>query len=333
MIDMNNLSMRLAMGQVTELTDEWLQFAKQCGCDDIQLNVPRLPGDDRWEFDDLLELRMRSEKADLRLMALENAPVHFYDKIMLGLPGREKQLENMKYTVMNIGKAEIPILGYYFMPNSVWRTSYNIPVRGGAISNGFKLSAASKELTHGRRYEADEMWDIYDWYLSQILPVCEEWNVRLALHPDDPPGDELGGIYRLFGSFEGHKRAMEVHNSPMHGLDFCYGTWSEMLGTGVMDVIRYFGPKGKIFYVHMRDVLGTQDDFQEVFLGDGNTNIFEAIKTLKESGFNGHITNDHVPAMVGDTPWGHRSRAWANGYIKAMIDAVNTMCVDGVYKA
>lgn len=325
MMDLDALPMRLAMGQMSELTDEWLTFAKQCGCGDVQMNVPSLPGDGRWEYEGLLALRTMCEAAGLRLMALENVPAHFYDKIMLGLPGRKGQLENMKLTVRNMGRAGIPILGYHFMPNSVWRTAYNVPVRGGAISNGFRLSDASKEFTHGRRYTADEMWDIYDWYLSQLLPVCEESNVRLALHPDDPPGDELGGIYRLFGSFEGHKRAMEVHNSPMHGLDFCYGTWSEMLGNGVMEAIRYFGPRGRIFYVHLRDVLGKQDDFHEVFLGDGNTSIFEGMKTLKDSGFRGHITNDHVPGMVGDSPWGQRSRAWANGYIKAMLDAVNSL--------
>lgn len=145
-LDINGFNMRLGMGQVSELSDEWLQFAKQCGCDDIQLNVPRLPGDVRWEYDDLLALRRKAESADLRLMALENVPTHFYDKIMLGLPGREEQLENMKYTVKNIGKAGIPILGYHFMPNSVWRTGYDVPVRGGAISNCFRLCDANQEL-------------------------------------------------------------------------------------------------------------------------------------------------------------------------------------------
>jgi mannonate dehydratase len=323
MIDLSVLPMRLAMGQVSELTDEWLQFAKQCGCDDVQMNYPNVPGDERWEYEDLLALRKKANDAGLRLMAFENVPTAFYDKIMLGLPGREKQIENMKQTIRNMGKAGVPILGYHFMPNGVWRTSFHNTIRGDAISNEFRLSEAKTEFTHGRRYTADEMWENYDWYLSQLLPVCEEENVRLALHPDDPPGPELGGIARLFGDFEGHKRAMEVHNSPMHGLDFCYGTWSEMLGKNVLDAIRYFGPKGRILFVHMRDVLGTPDDFHEVFLGDGNTSIFEGIKTLKESGFRGHITNDHVPAMAGDTPWGHRSRAWANGYIAAMIDAVN----------
>lgn len=325
MIDLDSLSMRLALGQMSDMNDEWLQFAAQCGCEDIQLNYPNIPGDERWEYNDLLSLREKAESAGFRLIALENVPSCFYDKIMLGLPGKDKQLENMKYTIQNMGKAGIPILGYHFMPNGVWRTTFQYTIRGNAVSNAFNICDASSDLTNGRKYSADEVWSNYDWYLSQLLPVCEDWNVRLALHPDDPPVEELGGIYRIFSSFGGHKRAMDIHNSPMHGLDFCYGTWSEMLGVGVYDAMRYFAENKRIFFVHMRDVLGCKNNFHEVFLGEGNTNIFKAVKILKESGFKGHITNDHVPAMIGDSGWGYRSRAWANGYIQAMLDAVNSI--------
>src|SRR5437899_1035466 len=117
MIDLGSLPMRVGLGQFNEMTPEMLQFIKQCGCDDFLLNTPRLPGDKRWEFRDLLLLRTQAENAGLRLMALENVPITFYDKIMLGLPGREEQLENMAETVRNMGLAGIPILGYHFMPN------------------------------------------------------------------------------------------------------------------------------------------------------------------------------------------------------------------------
>src|SRR5438067_2354607 len=108
-MDLDDLPMRIALGQFNELTDEQLQFVKQCGCDDVLLNTPRLPGDERWEYDDLRALRQRAEEAGLRLIALENVPVRFYDRIMLNLPGRERQLENMQQTVRNMGRAGIPI--------------------------------------------------------------------------------------------------------------------------------------------------------------------------------------------------------------------------------
>jgi mannonate dehydratase len=328
MLDLNSLPMRVGLGQFNEMTPEMLQFIKQCGCDDFLLNTPRLPGESRWEFRDLLLLRTQAENAGLRLMALENVPVRFYDKIMLDLPGREQQLANMQETVRNMGRAGIPILGYHFMPNAVWRTSRSTPVRGGATATAFDLELAKNApLTHDREYTEAELWQNYDWYLERMLPVCEEADVRMALHPDDPPVDyPLGGIPRLFRNFENFARAMEVHRSPMHGLDFCHGCWSEMRGgEGVLDAIRYFGERGRLFYIHLRDVVGKADNFTEVFLGDGNVNPVETVKTLKEVGFNGFLIDDHVPHMVEDTGWGHRGRAWSTGYIKALIDAVNTL--------
>lgn len=331
MIDLDKLPMRVGAGQFNAMNDELLQFIKQYGCDDIQLNgyggISELPGEERWEFNDLVNLRSHAENAGLRLMALENVPFRFYDKIMLGLPGRDRQIENMSETVRNMGRAGIPILGYHFMPNGVWRTSRTNPVRGGATATSFKMEIAKNApLSHGKVYSEDEMWENYDWYLDRILPVCEEYNVRLALHPDDPPVGALGGIARLFRNFENFKRAMDRHPSPMHGLDYCHGCWSEMRGgDGVLESIRYFCEQGRIFYVHFRDVQGAAEDFTECFVNEGNSDMLRVMITLKQSGFKGFLIDDHVPHMAGDTPWGHRGRAYAIGYMTALIEAANKM--------
>lgn len=327
MIDLDQLPMRIALGQFNELTEEQLLFVKQCGCDDLLLNTARLPGDERWEYEDLLALRHRAEEYGLRLIALENVPISFYDKIMLGQPGREQQLENMQQTVRNMGRAGIPILGYHFMPNGVWRTSRDTPVRGGAAATAFDMALVDQEtLSHDRVYTEEELWENYDWYLSRMLPVCEEVGVRMALHPDDPPVCSLGGVPRLFRNFEGFQRAMETHPSPMHGLDFCHGCWSEMKGgEGVLEAIRWFGERGRLFYIHFRDVVGSAEQFTEVFLGDGNVDPVVVMKTLKEVGFHGFIIDDHVPRMVNDTPWCHRGRAWSTGYLQALLAAVNQL--------
>jgi mannonate dehydratase len=136
----------------------------------------------------------------------------------------------------------------------------------------------------------------------------------------------LEGIPRLFRNFENFARAMAAHPSPLHGLDFCHGCWSEMRsGEDVLDALRYFGTRGRLFYLHLRDVVGSPEKFTEVFLGDGNSDPVAVVKMLKEVGFRGIIIDDHVPHMVEDTPWGHRGRAWSTGYIKALVDAVNTL--------
>lgn len=326
MIDLSTLPMRAGVGQMSELTDEQLAFALQCGVQDIQVNTPKLPGDERWELDDLAALAKRASDHGLRLICIENVPNRFFDKIMLGLEGREKQLDNMAFTIRNMAKAGIPILGYHWMPNHVWRTSFKVPIRGGAISNQFVMANAEDKLTHGRIFTEEEMWANYNWYLERILPVCEEVGVRFALHPDDPPVPMLGGVARLFKDFEGFQRAMETHPSPMHGLDFCHGCWSEMrAGAGVLEAIEYFGSRGRIFYVHMRDVQGTAENFTECFINEGQSDVVAVVRKLHELGFNGFIIDDHVPHMVNDSPWGHRGRAFSTGYLMALIDCAKRL--------
>jgi len=317
--------MRVAVGQVNELTDELLAFAGQMGVGGVQLNTPRLPGTARWEVADLVALRQRAEDAGLRLEALENTPVGFYHQAMLGLPGRDEQIEHYQATIRNMGQAGIPILGYHWMPNGVWRTSSSAPGRGGALCTAFDLVLAEDApLSHGRVYTHDEMWANYAYFMRAVVPVAEEAGVTLALHPDDPPVASLGGVARLFGSFDGFRRGLEIVPSPNSALDFCMGCWSEM-GPGVLEALRYFGPQDKLAYVHFRDVQGTVPRFQECFLGEGNVDVVAAMRVLKEVGFHGFLLDDHVPAMVNDTPWGHRGRALATGYIMGLLEAVRAL--------
>ena len=317
-------AMRVAIGQFNQLSDERLRFAKQLGVSGVLLNTPLLPGEKRWEYKDL-RLRKDVEEYGLRLEAIENVPIHFYDRAMLGLPGRDEQIENYQETIRNIGRAGIPILGYHFMPNAVWRTSRMTPGRGGALVTAFDLDLVKNApLTHGRVFTEEEMWQNYEYFMKAVLPVAEEAGVKLALHPDDPPVESLGGIARLFRNFENFRRAMEeVAPSPNHGLDFCMGCWSEM--GGAIGPMKYFAERGKIIYVHFRDVQGVVPRFQECFIGEGNTDVVEAMLTLKRAGFTGFMIDDHVPRMVDDTDWAHRGRAYSTGYMLGLLRAVNAL--------
>ena len=186
-MQMSNV-MRIALGQFNLATDDMLKFAKQLGVDGVLLNTPILPGAKRWEFMDLMRLRVGIEEHGLTLEALENVPLHFYDQAMLGLSTRDEQIENYQETIRNVGRAGIPILGYHWMPNSVWRTSNSTPGRGGALVTSFDLAQVKNApLSHGRVFGEDEMWKNYEYFMKAVLPVAEEAGVKLALHPDDPP--------------------------------------------------------------------------------------------------------------------------------------------------
>src|SRR5260370_32681611 len=135
-------SMRVAIGQFSELTEDLLIYAKQLGANGVQLNTPALPGTERWEEADLRRLRERCEGYALRLEAIENTPIGFYDRAMLGLPGRDEQIVHYQETIRNMGRAGIPILGYHWMPTGVWRTSFATPGRGNARVSSFDIALA-----------------------------------------------------------------------------------------------------------------------------------------------------------------------------------------------
>jgi len=329
-----DLPMRVGLGQFSAPTESRLRYVKQLGVDDVLLNfydygeeyvhlpdeeMP-LTGEREWSADGLLTLRETVEDAGLRLNAIENMPVHFYDDIMLGREGREEQIEHVKNTVRNAGEAGIPILGYNWMPSGVWRTG-TATLRGGAEGTAFDLADADQSLTHGREYSESEMWDYYEWFLERVLPVAEEAGVKLCAHPSDPPVASLGGVPQLLRDFETFRRAMDLVESDYHGLEFCLGCWSEM-GEDLEEVVRYFGDRDEIFYVHFRDVEGTVPAFHETFVDEGNYDTYEITALLREVGFDGMMIADHVPELEGDDEWGSRGRAHAIGYLQATVNAL-----------
>ncbi len=338
---------RIAVGQFNELTDEKPRFASQIGVKGIQMNNPKLPGDTHWEERDVRALVEKIEAAGLVLEAIENVPTHFYHKAMLGLDGRDEQIENYCRTVRNVGRAGVPILGLHFMPNSVWRTEKLHPGRGGAGNTRFNMAdVEGKTKEEWREFmptglghadsmpvfdeadgivTAEQMWGNYCYFMDAVLPVAEEAGVRIALHPDDPPVAMLGGVARIFKAPTDFKRAYQRYaDSPAWGLDLCLGCCSEMAGgaENVREMIHFFGPKGRIFYIHFRDVQGSVPDFVECFIGEGNFNPAEIMSLLKTSGFTGFLLDDHVPHMDGDTDWNHRGRAHAIGYMQGLLEAV-----------
>ena len=314
--------MRPGFGQFAEARPEYLMFAAQFGATDVLLNQARLPAvDGKWMLHDLVALRHSVERHGVRLTALENVPTSFYDHIMLNGPKRDEQIENMIATVRNIARAGIPIFGYNWMPSRVWRTSSAV-IRGGAVATAFDYEIARQApLTHDRGYTEEEMWENLEYWIKIITPIAEEEGIRLGIHPCDPPVPVLGGIPQLMRSFDAYKRLIEIYPSDSNAIEFCQGTFSEM-NEDIYEMIRYFGERKKILYVHFRNVSAQVPKFQEEFINTGYVDMHRAMNIYHEVGFDGVFVDDHVPTVVGDTSWGHRGRAFANGYIQALIDVV-----------
>jgi mannonate dehydratase len=340
--------MRIAVGQAARATHEYLAFARQIGAGGVQFNTPDLPGSQRWETGDLVRLRELVESYGLRLEAIENVPNGFYQDAMLGLPGRDEQIEHVIATIANMGRAGIPVLGFNWLPTSVWRTAVEPDGRGGAVVSAFDLALAQDPARAGDVYIArrdrrvedqkdswsrgalfdlgversdTDMWKSFEYFMRAVVPAAEDAGVCLALHPDDPPVPQLGGIARIFRSVAALRQAADFLPGPGFGIELCLGTVSEMGGqAAVLEAIDYLAPRGKITYVHLRDVRGTVPSFTECFLGEGNYHPPTVLRALRRHGFTGFILDDHTPALVGDSPYGHRGRAFALGYIQGLIE-------------
>jgi mannonate dehydratase len=341
------MAIRVSMGHVEQLDDTVITFARQLGIRGVQLHAPAdlNPELGYWSAAELRVLRERCEAAGLALDGLENVPPAHFSKIQRGEAGRDQQIENYQATIRHLAEAGIFLLGYNFLPTYVWRTDMDSPGRGGARVTAFDLSRAGRgnalagyKLTPGQALagpiSAGQMWENHQYFLDAVLPVAEQAGVRLALHPDDPPVDvPLGGAARIFTSPQSLVAAFKAAGqSPAWGIDLCLGTVSEMGGEqAVNEVIDFFGPRGRICYVHFRDVQGVVPSFSECFLGEGNYDPAAVLRRLDASGFDGFVIDDHVPAMVGDPgTWGDtsaagycsRGRAYAIGYLQGLLRAL-----------
>ncbi|MQF84842.1 MAG: TIM barrel protein [SAR202 cluster bacterium] len=318
--------MRPGFGQFNTASSEYLRFAAQYGVKDILLNNPILqeekPG--VWSKKELVKLKLSIESYNLQLSAIENVPTHFYDHIMLNGPNKNMQIENMIQNIENMADVGIPIFGYNWMPSHVWRTNPR-HIRGGAIATAFDYeSAKNYPLTHDREYSEDEMWESLEEWIKIITPIAEKKNIRLGIHPCDPPVEKLGGIPQLLRSFESYKRLIEIVDSPSNGIEFCQGTFSEMEDAkdgGIYKMIDYFSSRKKILYVHFRNVSGTVPKFNEEFINSGYVDMHKAMNIYLKNGFDSFFIDDHVPLTNNDTEWGHAGRAFANGYIQALIES------------
>jgi mannonate dehydratase len=157
-----------------------------------------------------------------------------------------------------------------------------------------------------------------------VTPVAEEVGVRIGIHPDDPPVPELAGVPRcIFGNFEGYKRAFEIADSPNIGMCLCCGTWLEggkLMGKDVLETIRYFGSRGKIFKIHFRNVNAPLPHFVETFVDDGYMDMYKVMRALREVNYNGVLIPDHIPEMIGGSRAG---TAYSIAYMKALLKRAN----------
>lgn len=315
--------MRLALVLPNQPNERW-KLALQMGVTDMVGGLPHGDTSAPWELGPMKRLKKRIDKAGLNLTVIESSPP--MEKIRLGLPGRDEEIECFCTMLRSMGAVKIPIICYNFMAVFNWlRTAVDIPARGGALTSAYdhKVMEARGLSEHGRVPE-ERLWENYEYFIKKVVPVAEKAKVYLALHPDDPPLSPVRGIGRIFRSVENFQRGIDLCPSEYNGITLCQGNFA-LMGMEMTKIIRHFGKQKQIHFVHFRDVRGTPKKFVETFHDNGPTNMFACIQAYQEVGFKGPMRPDHVPTMEGDsndTPgYTMRGRLYAIGYMRGLIEA------------
>lgn len=325
----------MKVGHQHNHSEEWLRLLAAFGVNNICSALPSKQLDETWSVDGLTRLRERVESFGIKLemvpLPLSSSYITKSENpnIMLGKsPERDREIDTICQMIRNSARAGIPALKYNINILGVVRSEPTVG-RGGAQYSTFVYEKAKQEppLTEAGPVNADDYWERITYFLKRVMPVAEEYKVKMACHPHDPgmPHDKgFRGVHTVLGSVEGLKRFVEITPSKYHGLNFCQGTVSEMLkkpGEEIFDVIRYFGGKGKIFNVHFRNIRGGFLNFQETFIDDGDVDMLKAMRVYKEVGYDGMMMPDHVPKVAGDAS-SIAAFAYSFGYIKALIAMV-----------
>ena len=297
-------------------SDDELLFLRQLGLEycytwvnDAQANYPYLA-----------RLYDRVARAGLTLYNAGNFDVAKSPKIHLGSPGRDEDIARFAQLLRDLSKAGIKTTTFTWEPDRVW-SSPRGETRFASARYVDLAELKARPLTHGRTYTLDELWENFAYFMAGIIPVAEETGVRLALHPNDPPTDALGGIPCLINSWQRYDRAFAIADSPMLGMEFCTGCWLEGgddFGNMVV-ATQQFVSDDRIFIVHFRNVTGPHPVFTETYLDNGYFDMYQAMKAFVKSGYDGTLILDHTPTFVGDYHLG-ASTAYAIGYMRALIE-------------
>jgi mannonate dehydratase len=308
-----------------------LRWLKQLGCKHVVFQGTDDVDTDKKGFWSAGDVRAAKKSCEAEGLVLESMliPIDFYRKARLAPRARDQEIDNVCKTIRAAGGEGVSLLEWRFWPDFFWDERvgyYTIPGRGGAKLRAFDYGRVKDAPAFPEIGEVSEkeMWARFLYFAKPIVAAAEKANVRLTMHPNDPPVPVMRGVARIFHHPDGLRRFLKEIPSKHSGVTFCQGTIAEM-GVDVLEEIRYFGKLGKIFLVHFRAVRGKVPRYTEVFLDEGDLDMLQVMRTYKEVGYQGPIVSDHTPGVEGDTAWGHRGRTFSHGYMRGLVQAVNAM--------
>lgn len=314
-----------------------------------------LPAGEVWKTEDIMKMKAEIEQAGFTMECIESVNVH--EDIKIGLPSREKYIDNYIESIRNLAKAGVKVICYNFMPVFDWtRTDLAMNMGDGATclsydgvqiegkspddmfreidnnSNGYAMPGWESErmpeikelFEKYKNVTADDLWNNLKYFLERLMPVCEECDVKMAIHPDDPPWG-IFGLPRIITSRDSLQKLLTMVPSKYNGLTFCTGSLGASSANDLPAMIREFGDR--IYFAHLRNVRVIDNHFNETAheSNSGSLDMYEIVKALQEVGFDGYIRPDHGRMIwneVARPGYGLFDRALGVAYINGLWEAV-----------
>ncbi len=305
-----------------------------------------IPVGEIWPLDRIMELKKEINDAGLELEVIESVNIH--EDIKLGLDTRDKYIDNYIETIRNLAKTGVKVICYNFMPVFDWLRSdlaFDLEDNSSVLSyeagkvedrdpielvekfeegsRGFSLPgweperlAELKEIIElYKDVDEDKLFENLQYFLESIIPVCKECDVKMAIHPDDPPWP-IFGLPRIITNKENIERMLKLVDSPYNGLTLCSGSLGANPDNNIPEIIRYFGNMGRLHFGHVRNLkIESRGNFHETshLSSDGSFDMFEIMKAYYDIGFEGYIRPDH-----GRMIWGEEARPGYGLYDRAL---------------
>lgn len=248
------------------------------------------------------EEKLRSLIAEYKAhgQTLINLMIGGFEDVIRGGPKRDQQIENVIQTIRAAGKAGLPVIEYNFYAHRIVEGYYEELGRGGAGMTAFQFSrikdlpALENEGIHTR----EQQFERAAYFLKAIVPEAEKANVRLALHPNDPPAPISRKSEQIMATFAHWKRYLDLVKSPYNGMTYDCGV-SRELGEDPLEVLKYLGARDCINHIHFRNVTMRKpyEDYAEVFLDNGDVDMFAIMKEIVRQKYSRGLYAEHPRAI------------------------------------
>ena len=325
------------------------------GVEGIVTAVYDVPVGEVWSEERIFALKNEVEQAGFALSVIESVPVH--EDIKLGCGDRDRYIENYCKTLRNLAKAGIDCVCYNFMPVFDWtRTDLYMPLPDGSTclsydgkqvegkspedmfreiddnSNGYAMPGWEPErmgeikelFAKYKDVTAEDLWANLKYFLEAIMPVCEACDVKMAIHPDDPPWG-IFGLPRIITDKAAVERLLTMVPSKYNGLTLCTGSLGASPKNDMVEIIHAAGDR--IYFAHLRNVAINDRWFNETAHESacGSLDMYEIVKALQEEGFDGYVRPDHGRMIWGEVArpgYGLFDRALGVSYLNGLWEAV-----------